>query len=217
MKRGIANTILLILLFTLAWAAVSPAAAERTNQELIDLELQQLSRHFDLEAQAPTRVLKPLSQVAENITIITADDIERMNAHTLAEVLNRVPGLFINFGGADFGSPSLILMEGADERHAKILLDGIDFNHLSGGNALTLPIPVQIIDRIEIILGPASSAWGSSLGGVVSITTKKGSDADGRPKGLIQGSYGSGNSQDYRAEISGQDRVGYYLYAGGMF
>ncbi|WP_342673683.1 TonB-dependent receptor plug domain-containing protein, partial [Trichlorobacter lovleyi] len=50
-----------------------------------------------IEAQAESvvsasRSPRPASRIAENITVITADDIERLNAHTLAEVLQTVPG-----------------------------------------------------------------------------------------------------------------------------
>src|SRR4030065_799470 len=55
----------------------------------------------------PTRYPKPISQVAENITVITSKEIEEMNAHTVAEVLSRVTGVFVDFAGQDFGSTSL--------------------------------------------------------------------------------------------------------------
>ncbi len=58
----------------------------------------------DLFVQSATRNEKPISQVAENMTVITAKDIEDMNAHTVAEVLNRVTGFLVNFQGQDFGS-----------------------------------------------------------------------------------------------------------------
>ncbi|MFB0532978.1 MAG: TonB-dependent receptor, partial [Desulfatiglandales bacterium] len=51
---------------------------------------------------SPTRYPKPISQVAENITVVTAREIEEMNAHTVAEVLSRVTGLFISFN-QEFG------------------------------------------------------------------------------------------------------------------
>ena len=53
-----------------------------------------------------TRHPKPVSQVAENITVITAKEIERMNAHTISDVLNRVPGIFLRNFNQDFGSPA---------------------------------------------------------------------------------------------------------------
>jgi vitamin B12 transporter len=162
---------------------------------------------------SPTRHKKPVSRVAENITVITAKDIERMNAHTVADILDRVPGVFVNFNH-DFGATSLIYIQGSDERHVLVLMDDIPWNFMAGGNAETNGIPVGIIERIEIIKGPASSAWGSSLGGVINIITK--SPGTGRrPKGMISASVGERSTHDYRAQVSGTaGRMGYYLFFG---
>ncbi len=168
----------------------------------------------ELYVQTATRIEKPISQVAENMTIITAKEIEDMNAHTVAEVLSRVPGMFVDFQGQDFARWSLLHSQGSSERLVTVLLDGIALNFLSGGNAETSTIPVRIIDRIEIIKGPASSAWGSGLGGVVNIITK-GTGNSSNPKGTVSASYGQANSQDYNAEVSGKEgQVGYYLFGG---
>ncbi len=164
--------------------------------------------------EAPTRHPKPLSQTAENVTIITAEQIRDMNAHTLAEALNRVPGVFVEFFGADLGSLSLTRIQGSREEHVLVLVDGIPWNFLSGGNAETLTIPVGIVDRIEVIKGPASSAWGSSLGGVINVITKDVGRRP-RPEGSGSVSYGPGTTLDARAEAAGRaGRLGYYLYGG---
>lgn len=162
-----------------------------------------------------TRYPKPVSQVAENITVITADDIAAMNAHTVGEVLNRVPGLFISTN-RDFGSYSLINIQGSEPRHTLVLVDDVPWNIISEGSAETITVPVGIIERIEIIKGPASSAWGSSLGGVINIITKPAGNTE-IPGGSVEASYGKGNSREYRAGISGRfEKAGYYLYAGGL-
>jgi vitamin B12 transporter len=163
---------------------------------------------------SPTRHPKPISQVAENITVITAKEIEEMNAHTVAEVLNRVPGVFVDFT-QDFGAFSKITIQGSEDRQVLFLIDGIvPWNFLSEGSAETNSIPVGIIERIEIIKGPASSTWGSSLGGVVNILTKPTGDTE-KPTGLVRASYGEKSTQDYRADVAGKIKsVGYYLYAG---
>ncbi|MFC1841123.1 TonB-dependent receptor plug domain-containing protein [Thermodesulfobacteriota bacterium] len=162
-----------------------------------------------------SRYPKPISQVAENITIITADDIDAMNAHSVAEVLDRVPGLFIS-SNRDFGANSLINMQGSEPRHTLILVDDIPLNFINEGSADTITVPVGIIDRIEIIKGPASSAWGSSLGGVINIITKAAGNTQ-KPAGSIHASYGKGSSQDYRADLSGKvGKARYYLYAGAL-
>jgi len=188
-------------------------AAHSNSEETIQ-DLLLFWEEKDLYVRTATRYEKPLSQAAENITVITAKDIEEMNAHTVSEVLNRVTGLFVSFGGQDFGSSALYYIQGSEERHVTVMIDGVAWNFLSGGNAETNNIPVRIIDRIEIIKGPGSSAWGSALGGVINIITKEPTDSC-RPSGSITGSYGEANSQDYSADISSRlGSVGYYLYAG---
>jgi vitamin B12 transporter len=183
-------------------------------QEEMDV-LRMFYKEKDLVITA-TRHPKPISQVAENITVITATEIEQMNAHTLADILNRVPGIFVNFN-QDFGAASLLYTQGSEDRHVLVIVDGIPWNFLNSGAAETHSIPVGIIERIEVIKGPASSAWGSSLGGVINIITKQPGDTK-RPAGAIRASYSERNTQDYRTEISGSaDSVGYYLFAGYQY
>ncbi len=162
-----------------------------------------------------TRAPKPVTQVAENITVITSSDIEAMNAHSVAEVLDSVPGLFVGTN-RDFGAYSLLNMQGSEPRHTLVLVDDIPWNLTSEGSAETITVPVGIIERIEIVKGPASSAWGSSLGGVVNIITKA-TGTTIKPGGSIYASYGKKNSRDYRADLYGKiGKAGYYLYAGVM-
>ena len=160
-----------------------------------------------------TRHPKLPSQVAENITVITKKDIEAMNAHTVAEVLSRVTGLFVDFN-RDFGATSLLHIQGSEPRHVLVLLDGISWNSLAEGAAETNTIPVGIIERIEVVKGPASSAWGSSLGGVINVITKS-TRIDHNHASSISSSYGEGKSGDYRGQLSGKvGPLGYYLYLG---
>ena len=173
--------------------------------------LQMFYKEKDLVVSA-TRHPKPISQVAENMTVITAKDIENMNAHTVADVLNRVPGLFVNYN-QDFGAPSLLQIQSSEPRHVLVVVDGIQWNSLASGSAETNSIPVGIIERIEVIKGPASSSWGSSLGGVVNIITKQAGTTT-RPSGSLSVSCGERETQDYRAQVAGlAGPIGYYLYA----
>ncbi|RJX29838.1 MAG: TonB-dependent receptor [Desulfurivibrio sp.] len=187
-----------------AVAAEEQAAAE--GEKLLSL-------YFDREQteETTTRSPKPLSRVAENVTIITADEIEKMHARTLAEVLDRQPGLFVMFHGRDFLSNDITKVLATRSHHTLFLLDGVRINLNSSGAAITNFIPLTIIKRIEIIKGPASSSWGSSLGGVVNIITR---DA-GRslsPTGSVRASYGEGDSREVAAEAAGgAGRFGYYL------
>jgi len=168
----------------------------------------------ELVVESPTRGKKSLTQVAENVTVITSADIKLMNAHTIADVLNTVTGVQIFKTGGP-GSMSQTSIQGSESRQVAVFMDGILLNNL-GSNVTDIgSFPVQSIDRIEIIKGPASSAWGSALGGVINVITKSG--AGDKPSGLVSASYGERNAGDYRVETSGREkRFGYYLSAGRL-
>jgi len=163
-----------------------------------------------------THYPKPLSRVAENISIVTAEEIKAMNAHSVAEVLSRVPGVFMGGYDRNFGSTANILIQGSGKYHTLVLLDGIPWNYLVEGNAATINIPVGIIERIEIIKGPASSSWGSSLGGVVNILTKTFS-GDNDPSNHAYATYGENQTSDIRADfVNKLGKVDIFAYAGRM-
>jgi vitamin B12 transporter len=107
-----------------------------------------------------------------------------------------------------------VTIQGSAIEHVRVLVDGMTWNQLASRNALFMTIPVEIIDRIEVVKGPASSSWGSALGGVINIITKPvgyGTHFDGK----VSASYGEADSQDYRAAAAGAaGPAGYYLFAG---
>jgi vitamin B12 transporter len=168
----------------------------------------------ELVIQSPTRGPKPITQVAENITVVTSDDIKLMNAHTLADVLNTVTGVQVFLTGAP-GSNAVAYIQGSGQRHVSVFMDGIPLNNLGDNVTEIGAIPVQNIEKIEIIKGPASSAWGSALGGVINIITKSGSD--NALHGVVSASGGERNTSDIRLETAGKaGRLGYYVTGGGL-
>ena len=163
----------------------------------------------------PTRRPEPLSQVAENITVITSEEIEMINAHTLTDVLNNIPGVQMDIKGGP-GSVTNAHIQGSEFCHVLVMIDGVTLNNLSDNFADIGAIPVRNIERLEIIKGPASSSWRSSLGRVINIITKPAADSQkiGRP---LSTTYGERNTGDYSAEVSGRaGNSGYYIYAGNL-
>lgn len=195
-------------------AMASTAWCDESRQQQTEMDELGLYLGADQLVETATRNPKPINQVAENLTIITAAEIEAMNAHTVAEILNRVTGIFIDGSATDFGSRSAIHIQGSGYDHVLVLLDGIRWGYVSYDYPETNTIPVQIIKRIEVIKGPASSTWGSSLGGVVNIITKNTGNT-AKPKGALSGAYGEHSTSDLRVDAAGlAGPVGYYLHAG---
>ncbi|GFE57989.1 ligand-gated channel [Geobacter sp. AOG1] len=163
-----------------------------------------------------SRPPRPTSYIAENVTVVTSSDIERLNAHTLVEVLQTVPGIHFDVIQTP-GNSVFFSLQGITNRHVLVQIDGVPQNFISSDNIAELgAIPVQMIERVEIIKGAASSSWGSALGGVVNIITKS-PDPERKAGGMVSGSIGSSYTADSRGEISGTvNRFGYYLTGGNL-
>ncbi len=123
--------------------------------------------------QFPPVTTRPISKIAENTTVITAEQIALLNAHTLADVLQTVPGVQLDVlqtpgGFTDFNIQGSF----TGYSHILVLIDGVQQNNQVQGMGFPNLIPVQQIERVEIIKGAASGSWGQALGGVVNVVTK---------------------------------------------
>ncbi|MBZ0155039.1 MAG: TonB-dependent receptor [Alphaproteobacteria bacterium] len=164
----------------------------------------------ELLVYSATRSPKPIVQVPENISIVTAQEIELMHAHSLADVLNTVVGVQIQaYGGP--GAIATSYIQGGDAAHVAVYLDGVRMNSASDNLMDVGFIPVTMIDRIEIIKGPASSVWGSALGGVINVITKWGNTT--KPlRGVFSASFGEQNTNHLTGELYGKlNKFSYYL------
>lgn len=187
----------------------------RAHGEEDDLRSLELYNGEGVELVTTDRAPRPASQTAENITVVTAREIEALNAHTLADVLFTVTGVQIETGRTP-GAFVYLQIQGSKYNHILVLVDDVPLNILAENIADISAIPVQMIERIEIVKGAASSSWGSALGGVVNVITKS-PHGSSSFDGLASLSYGTRKTVDGRVEASGAvGRFGYYLNGGKL-
>ena len=109
---------------------------------------------------------------AKNVTIVTQEDIQNKGASTVAEALRGVPGLDIR---SMDGSDPVFDMRGSGATagsNTLVLLDGVPLNNIEG-RYFTSQIPVDQIDKIEIIPSGGAVMYGDgATGGVINIITK---------------------------------------------
>ena len=119
-----------------------------------------------------TRTLQPLDGTLAQAVIINRDDIESAGVATFTELLQRKAGLEIRATGGP-GQPSSVFIRGGNGAHTLVLVDGLRVASSSSGATAFEHIPLDLIERIEIVKGPMSGLYGSdAIGGVVQIFTR---------------------------------------------
>ncbi|MDA8106234.1 MAG: TonB-dependent receptor [Nitrospiraceae bacterium] len=202
----------LVLLLVLVLSHLSSVAFAMSEEERNFLLM--YFKEEELQVVSATRSLKSVSRVAENVEVVTKYDIELMNAHTVAEALYFVTGIEVS-GFVGPGAQGAIGIHGSDFTRVAVMLDGVPLQNESNAVAAGI-LPVQMIEKIEIIKGPASSTWGSSFGGIINIITKSAGGGD-HINGMAYGSGGEHATSDIRAELDGRKGpIGVYLFGGAM-
>jgi len=128
-----------------------------------------------------TRIETPAREIASSVTVITRRDLENSGRTSVLEVLRDVVGLTVFQNGGP-GSASSVFVRGANSEHVRVMLDGVEINDpMNPSRSFDFAhLPLDSIDRIEILRGPQSPLYGSdALGGVIQILTRSG---QGKPR-----------------------------------
>ena len=196
----------------LVLAGLAAGQTDRPN-DLTQASLEQL---MNVEVTSVSKKEQRLSQTAAAVFVITAEDIRRSGLNSLPEALRLAPG--VQVARAESGTWAISIRGFNDDLSNKILvlIDGRSvYNAVFGGIRWQLEqVPLENIERIEVIRGPAAATWGSNaMNGVINVITKPAAQTQGGLVSVEAGSeketitglrYGGqmGDSATYR--ISGQ-------------
>lgn len=123
------------------------------------------------------RTRKKLDETLSSVTVIERDDIERSQARTLDELLAGVEGVAIARQGG-IGQPTSVYLRGGESDHVLWMVDGVRIGSVTTGIPALQDLPLDTVERIEIVRGPRSSLYGAdAMGGVVQIFTRRGGNA----------------------------------------
>ena len=154
-----------------------------------------------------TRTAQTQDQTLAAVSVIDREDIERLQPASLADLLLTTASLQIaNNGGP--GKSTSVFLRGTEADHVLVLVDGIKIGSATLGTAAIQDIPVEQIERIEIVRGPFSSLYGSeAIGGVIQIFTR-------RPEGAFVPSlsFGVGSYRSLNGSVgfAGKSGNGWY-------
>ncbi len=106
--------------------------------------------------------------------MFTRADIERLQPSSVAELLDRVPGVQMTQSGGR-GSLTDLYIRGTKSSQSVVLIDGVRINGADSGSAALEALAVDQIERIEVLRGARSAIYGAdAIGGVVQIFTRRG-------------------------------------------
>jgi vitamin B12 transporter len=161
----------------------------------------------------PTRAPEPLSQTLGDNSVISRETLETLPNGTLSDALTRAHSIeSVNLGGPQ--TVSTINIRGTNSNQSLILIDGVRVNNATNGLPPLNAIPLNSIERIEIVRGTSSSLYGAdAIGGVVNIITRGETD---RPfSAYANAGIGTYASTQYDAGFSGaKDGWSYSLFGG---
>lgn len=154
-----------------------------------------------------TRTAQAADRSLAAVSVIDRERIERLQPDSLQDLLRGEAGISIaNNGGP--GKQSSLFLRGTESDHVLVLVDGLRIGAATAGLASFQDIPVEQIERIEIVRGPFSSLYGAdAIGGVVHIFTRR--PSAGFQPSLSAGA-GSFDTQRYGAGIAGRGGAAWY-------
>lgn len=116
--------------------------------------------------------LATASVTLRDAVVITREDIEAAGPVTLGELLQRRAGVELRATGGP-GQPESIFIRGAGSAQTLVLVDGMRVGSATAGTTPVEHIPLEMIERIEVVKGPLSSLYGSdAIGGVIQVFTR---------------------------------------------
>lgn len=150
-----------------------------------------------------TRIAQTADDTLSAVSVLNREDIERLQAQSLPDLLRLVAGLNMASNGSD-GKTTSLFMRGTESGHVLVLIDGVRVGSATTGTTAFEHLPISVIDHIEVVRGPRSSLYGSeAIGGVVQIFTRHGG-SELKPTLAISG--GSYHSYGSEASVNAGDQ-----------
>jgi vitamin B12 transporter len=202
-----------------------------TMQRLITIPLMLAGLNVPLQAQeiqplqpqalpeilvTATRTDTPKNQLTAGTTVYTRSDIERLQVKTFPDLLRGTTGIDMTQQGGD-GKTTSIFMRGTNSDHVLVLVDGIKVGSATLGTTPFEFIPIDQVERVEIIRGPQSSLYGSeAIGGVIQIFTRKGTHSD-NPKFTVDAGGGNYNTLKALGTVNGKWENSWYNFGASHY
>jgi iron complex outermembrane receptor protein len=140
----------------------------------------------------------PFENLSRAVTVLTREDIGKLSARSVADIIAHATSVDLH-SRAPLGLQTDISIRGSAFSQVLVLVDGMRINDSqTAHHNCDFPVPLQDIERIEVLLGPGSSIYGAdAFGGIVNIITRRNAERasasiSGGQNGFVEGSFSAG-------------------------
>ncbi|MBI5779839.1 MAG: TonB-dependent receptor [Planctomycetes bacterium] len=163
-----------------------------------------------------TRTKQEIKDISGNATLISSLEIKESNSRTVDDILKYQGGIDIQ-GGGFFGSKIRMEMRGVPSNYGPqrvlVMMDNRPVNEEYLGDVDFRFLPVDNVERVEIVRGPASALYGSNaVGGVINLITKSGRESPILNLATNSGSFNTSGATLQHARQTGS--LAYFISAG---
>jgi iron complex outermembrane receptor protein len=198
-------------------AAASPSRilAQAPTQSLSGKSLEEL---LNIEVTSVSKKEQTLAKTAAAVFVISREDIRRSGATNIPDVLRMAPGVEVAQIDGNQWAVSIRGFNSLYSNKVLVLIDGraIYSSTFSGVFWDQVNVPLEDIERIEVIRGPGGTVWGANaVNGVINIITRSSADTKG---GVISSRGGSAGTAEAAAQYGGNaGKSGAYRLFGRYF
>lgn len=193
-------------LLVACFAAAIPASALAADDEEPPSEKPRPDSSARAEVTVvATRLNQP--DASSTVRVLTRAEIERLPVRTVVEALRILPGLDVQRRGVE-GIQADVGIRGADYNGTLVLVDGEPVNDPQSNHlSFDLDVPLDAVERIEVLYGSGGAVWGAdAVGGVVNIVTRGASL--GRARAQVEGRWFRGTHSLDGGSLRGAARLG---------
>ena len=199
MKCNVSKGLLMTALITgsVMWGGTSVFAEEALQEYTLDQMV-----------VTATRTEKKIIDVPASVEVVTAKDLEKIGSPYVDDALKKLTGVYVSRTyGLGNAKPQITMRGVKSASHVLVLIDGQPMVNAYSGGINWNDIPVESIEKIEVVKGAASSIYGTNaMAGVISITTKESTKMHAKT------SLSYGTNHTWVKKVNVGDKVGKFGY-----
>jgi vitamin B12 transporter len=143
------------------------------------------------------RDVESLQKVPQNVVVMTEIQLAETPQVNIVQALNNIPGVDVETGSGSTALGTFMYIDGYDDAYIRKMVDGVDVGEVVNNWSMLNSFPQEMIDQVEVIKGGSSSVWGSNMGGIINVVTKRPRNMT-RPQFTLKTAYSHFGAMDFR-------------------